>query len=122
MYLSFSITSGMFFSGKRTSVPSSSPSPLLCESKSSMEIKLSKCDRNYRRRARAIAEEIDVDLRNGLAHGLFWMDAFEIVYCEDIIIKNNKSIRLDELWVKTRNQSIVTQCLIKSIIDWYSGT
>ena len=69
-----------------------------------------------------LAQEIDVDLRNALAHGLFWMNRVELVYCEDVALKKQKRIRLDNLWMKTRKQSIVTQCLIKLIADWYSGT
>lgn len=70
----------------------------------------------------AIAEKIDVDLGNGLAHGSFWVDKTELIYCEDITLKEQKRIRLDKLWINTRRQSITTQCLIRLIVDWYSGT
>lgn len=70
----------------------------------------------------AIAREIDVNLRNGLTHGLFWMDRVELVYYEDITLKKQSRIGLDNLWMKARNQSLVTQCLIKSIVDWFAGT
>ena len=70
----------------------------------------------------AIAGEIDWNLRNCLTHGLFWMDRVELVYCEDITLKKQSRIGLDKLWMKTRNQSLVTQCLIKLIVDWFTGT
>ena len=66
-----------------------------------------------------ITQEIDVDLRNALAHGLFWMNRTELVYFKDVSLKKEKRIGLDELWMKTRDQSIVTQCFIKLIADWY---
>lgn len=69
-----------------------------------------------------IAQEIDVKLRNALAHGLFWMNGVELVYCEDVALKKQKRISLDKLWMKTRDQSIVSQCLIKFIADWFAGT
>lgn len=73
-------------------------------------------------KGKAIAEEIDVDLRNGLAHGLFWMDGVELIFCADVTLKKQERIRLDALWIKTRKQSIVSQCLIKLVADWFEGT
>jgi len=73
-------------------------------------------------KGKAIADEVDVDLRNSLAHGLFWMEQLEVVYCKDITLRDRERIGLEELWMKARKQSILSQCLIKLIVDWFAGT
>ena len=72
-------------------------------------------------KGKMLAKEIDVNLRNAIAHGLFWMDGVDTVYYEDVTLKSQKRIRLDNLW-NTRKQSIITQCLINFVADWYAGT
>jgi len=62
-----------------------------------------------------------VKLRNGLTHGLVWMDGLTLHYSEDITFTEIKKIRLDELWKNARDQSKVTQSLIKLVPAWYSG-
>jgi hypothetical protein len=68
------------------------------------------------------AKEFDVDLRNALAHGLFWMQDGILVYCEDITLRKPKEIPLSELWIKAKDQSITLQCLINFVGDYYVGT
>ncbi len=77
---------------------------------------------NVAPRSKAIAKKIDVDLRNALAHGMFWMEGIVLNYYEDIKMKKEKSIRIDHLWGKVREHSKITQCLIHFIADWYAGT
>jgi hypothetical protein len=69
-----------------------------------------------------ITEKLDVELRNALAHGLFWMDGSVLVYCKDVTLKNPKKIIVSELWIKTAEQSKIAQCLITFVADWYYGT
>jgi len=68
-----------------------------------------------------IRDKVDVKLRNGLTHGLVWMDGLTLHYSEDITFTEIKKIRLDELWKNARDQSKVTQSLIKLVPAWYSG-
>jgi len=71
--------------------------------------------------AKKIKDKIDVELRNGLTHGLVWIDGLKIHYSKDITFTKIGEIRLDDFWIKARDQSKVTQCLIHLIIAWYSG-
>lgn len=73
-------------------------------------------------RSKAISKKMDVDLRNALAHGMFWMEGIMLNYYEDIRMKKKRSIRMDHLWGKVREHSRFTQCLIRFIADWYTGT
>ena len=77
---------------------------------------------NVSPRSKVIAKKIDVDLRNALAHGMFWMEGIVLNYYEDIKLKKEKSIGIDHLWGKVREHSKITQCLIHFIADWYTGT
>ena len=72
-------------------------------------------------KGRKIKDKIDVELRNGLTHGLLWTDKLTIHYSKDISFTERGKIKLDKLWKEARNQSIVTQCLVKMIPAWYSG-
>lgn len=71
--------------------------------------------------------DIDHNLRNGLSHCLFWFDQKGDVECpkphlhysEDITFKRVKWIRIADLYSKTRNQSIYTNCLLNVIGDWF---
>lgn len=74
------------------------------------------------KKGRKMDEEIDVNLRNALSHGLFWTEDADIVYCDDVTLTRQTRIRLDNLWNKAKKQSIVTQCLISFVADWYVGT
>lgn len=68
-----------------------------------------------------IKEKIDVELRNGLTHGLVWIDGLKIRYAKDITFTEIGDVRLDDFWIKARDQSKVTQCLIHLLPAWYSG-
>lgn len=72
-------------------------------------------------KGKKIKDKIDVELRNGLTHGLLWIDKLTIHYSKDITFTDRGKIKLDRLWKEARNQSIVTQCLVKIIPAWYSG-
>jgi hypothetical protein len=69
-----------------------------------------------------IKSKIDWELRNCLSHGLIWQDGLNICYSKDITLEKSKrgKIQLDDLWKKAREQSKVTQCLVKAIPEWYS--
>jgi len=71
--------------------------------------------------AKKIKDKIDRELRNGLTHGLVWIDGWFIRYSKDISFTEQGRIRLDDLWKKAIDQSKVTQCLINLIPAWYSG-
>jgi hypothetical protein len=70
---------------------------------------------------------IDYRLRNGLSHGLFWFDEKadehdskpHLHYSEDISFKRIGCINLADLYLKMRNQSIYTNCLLNVIGDWF---
>lgn len=66
-------------------------------------------------------DKIDWELRNGLTHGLVWIDGLTIRYSKDIEFTEQGEIRLDDLWEKANNQSKVTQCLINLVPAWSSG-
>jgi hypothetical protein len=72
-------------------------------------------------------KDIDYDLRNGLSHCLFWFDEKgdlecpkpHLHYSEDITFKHVKWLSIADLYSKTRNQSIYTNCLLNVIGDWF---
>jgi hypothetical protein len=66
-------------------------------------------------------DKIDWELRNGLTHGLVWIDGLTIRCSKDIEFTEQGEIRLDDLWKKANNQSKVTQCLINLVPAWCSG-
>lgn len=68
-----------------------------------------------------IRNKIDWELRNGLTHGLLWIDGWAIRFSKDISFTKQGEISLGELWKKARDQSKITQCLINLIPSWYSG-
>jgi len=72
-------------------------------------------------KGKKIKDKIDWALRNGLTHGLFWIDRTTIRYPTDITFNELREIKLDDLWKKAKEQSKVTQCLIEVIPAWYSG-
>jgi hypothetical protein len=67
-----------------------------------------------------IRKRVNKDLRNGLTHGLVWIDGSNIFYSKDITFTEIGQVGLDELWKEASYQSIVTQCLINLIPAWYS--
>ena len=70
-----------------------------------------------------VAKEIDVGLRNSLAHGLFWKDEKAVVhYFKDITMQEKKSISLPELFLEGKRHNIVCQSLIRLVPDWFIGT
>jgi hypothetical protein len=72
-------------------------------------------------KGKKIKDKVDSELRNGLTHGLVWIDGLTIRYSKDVTFTKQGAIRLDDLWKKARDQSKVTQCLINLIPAWYSG-
>lgn len=68
-----------------------------------------------------IKRKIDFELRNGLTHGLVWLDKWTIHYSKDITFTSRGKIRLDKLWKKARDQSMITQSLIELVPAWYSS-
>jgi hypothetical protein len=73
------------------------------------------------KKGEAIKKKIRVDLRNGLAHGLFWNEDWDIVYSKDTTFNPEKigRIRLDKFWETAFKHSLITQCLIETIPEWY---
>jgi len=72
-------------------------------------------------KGKKIKDKIDWELRNGLTHGLVWIDGWTIRYPTDITFTKINEIELKKLWEKARDQSKITQCLIELIPAWYSG-
>lgn len=68
-----------------------------------------------------IKKKINCNLRNGLTHGLFWIDKLEVIYSTDITLSpaKRRQVKLDKLWMEAFKQSVITQCLIETIADWY---
>ena len=73
-------------------------------------------------------EAIDVELRNGLSHCLFWFHEKgdeecpkpHLHYSEDVEFQRIHFINIADLYLKMRNQSIYTNCLLNVIGDWFS--
>jgi len=73
-------------------------------------------------------KDVDCNLRNGLSHCLFWFDEKgdsehpkpHLHFSEDIAFKRMGWISIADLYSKTRNQSIYTNCLLNVIGDWFS--
>jgi len=70
----------------------------------------------------SLTVNLDVDLRNALAHCLFWLEGSVLVYYEDGTLQKQKEIIISELWTRGRRHSLIAQCLINLIADWYVGT
>jgi hypothetical protein len=83
---------------------------------------LRQLDKVTQKKSCYLTEKMDVQLRNALAHGLFWVEGSVLVYCKDITLRKPKEIIVPELWIKAREQSKIAQCLITFIADWYHGT
>jgi len=49
-------------------------------------------------------DKIDWELRNGLTHGLVWIDGLTIRYSKDIEFTEQGEIRLDDLWKKANTK------------------
>lgn len=72
-------------------------------------------------------DDIDYELRNGLSHGLFWFHEKadehhskpHLHYSKDLTFMNTDWIDIAELYVKTRRQSLYTNCLLNVIGDWF---
>ena len=62
-----------------------------------------------------IQEVIDVDLRNALSHGLFWMKGVYLCYYEDISLKKLCQIRFDDFIMNGKKHNILCQLLIRMI-------
>jgi hypothetical protein len=70
----------------------------------------------------SLTVNLDVNLRNALAHCLFWLEGSVLVYYEDVTLQERKEIMISELWARGRKHSLIAQCLINLIADWYVGT
>lgn len=107
--------------GKRKEIDSKSGLGTLL--KSLKELGIKKADTLSDKR-----NDIDYNLRNGLSHGLFWLDEHgdsehskpHLHYSTDIAFKNIKLISFADLLSKTRKQAIYTICLLYVIGDWFS--
>jgi hypothetical protein len=73
-------------------------------------------------KARLLTVDIDTELRNALTHCLFWLEGSILVYYEDATLRKRKEVIVSELWIKGRKCSLIAQCLINLIGDWYFGT
>jgi hypothetical protein len=75
----------------------------------------------------SISKLIDYDLRNGLSHCLFWFDEKgdsdcpepHLHYSENIEFRKIHSISIKDLYLKMRNQSMYTNCLLNVVGDWF---
>lgn len=72
-------------------------------------------------KGKKVKEKIDYELRNYLAHGLFWLDGLMIRYATDISFSTIDAIPLGDLWNRAKKQNMITQALIEVIPAWYSG-
>lgn len=80
--------------------------------------------------ADTLANQIEGDLRNGLSHSLFWFEMkdndcseLHLHYSEDVEFSTISSpISITELFLKTRKQSLITNCLLNVIADWFENT
>jgi hypothetical protein len=80
-------------------------------------------------KADSLSKLIDIDLRNGLSHGLFWFSMKDtecpeahLHYSKDIDFRKICCVSISELYVKTRKQSLYTNCLLNVIGDWFENT
>lgn len=80
--------------------------------------------------ASSLSKLIESDLRNGLSHGLFWFEMKD-KDCSEIHLHYSKDtgfeeisqpIGISELFAKTRNQSLYTNCLLNVVADWFENT
>ena len=77
--------------------------------------------------AGSLSKLIEGDLRNGLSHGLFWFEMkdhdcseMHLHYSKDTGFEEiSRPIGISELFEKTRNQSLYTNCLLNVIGDWF---
>jgi len=83
---------------------------------------LTQLDKVTQKKSCSLTQKIDVQLRNALTHGLFWMEGSVLVYCHDITLRNPNEIIVSDLWTNAREQSKIVQCLINFIADGYYGT
>ena len=73
---------------------------------------------------------IEGSLRNGLSHSLFWFEMkdsncpeLHLHYSEDVEFgKISSPMSITELFLKTRKQSLITNCLLNVIADWFENT
>ena len=80
--------------------------------------------------ADTLANLIEGNLRNGLSHSLYWFEMkdtdcpeLHLHYSKDVeFSKISSPISITELFLKTRKQSLITNCLLNVIADWFEGT
>lgn len=83
---------------------------------------IGRLDKESNGKIKPLTKDLDTKLRNALAHCLFWLEGSVLVYCEDLTLEKRKEIIISELWTKGRKHSLIAQCLINLIADWYVGT
>ena len=66
-----------------------------------------------------LTEDIDRDLRNSLAHGLFRLKGIFLICYRDLTLNETREIIIRDLWIKARTNSLISQCLIRLIAEWY---
>ena len=72
------------------------------------------------KRVDLIKEEIDVELRNSLSHGMYCIDGkTNVHYFTDIAFEKEKVITGSELYFKMRNQTMMTELILRVIGDWF---
>ena len=69
-----------------------------------------------------LTEDIDRDLRNSLAHGLFRLKGIFLICYRDLTLNERREIIVRDLWIKARTHSLIAQCLIRLIAEWYITT
>jgi len=77
--------------------------------------------------ADTLASLIECDLRNGLSHSLFWFEIndsdcseLHLHYSEDIEFNTiSPPIKSSDFYLKTREQTLITNCLLNVIADWF---
>jgi len=79
--------------------------------------------------AEAVAGVLEGDLRNGLSHSLFWFEMkdndcseLHLHYSKDVAFnKISSPIKITDLYLKTRKQALITNCLLNVIADWFDN-
>lgn len=83
---------------------------------------ISRLDSETGGKSEPVTQELDNKLRNSLTHCLFWLEGSVLIYYEDLALEEKKEIIVSELWIKGRKHSLIAQCAINLIADWYFGT
>jgi len=71
--------------------------------------KLSKISPEY---GKKLEDEIDINLRNAVAHGTFWIDSRNLYYCDNMRLEKPISIELSKLLIEVKRHNIIAQCFL----------